>query len=415
MTSLTAGIARTERYTYQSLHWGLWLIPPLLAFYAFGLYPQPHLVAVAVSAIAVSMIALWAGLVVLHTGLRDGGDLGPSGWDRLFYDPARQRMSLVIWVVASVAACVLASFVISPDLDGLWFVDPLVMSVLVASLAYPVFGLTKQRSACYLAAIGLATICLFSSTVLGPAETRLAMALPTLVWAAMWVGMNSMLINMLRTTKELDRLRQSSARLAVTEERLRFSRDLHDVLGRTLSAVALKAELGAAQADRGRPEAATTMREVQTIATEALDELRGLVRGYRETDLAAELAGARSLLESAGITVSTIVEPGALPPTVARCLAWVVREGTTNVLRHATATTVQLALTRTASGVTLTIANDGLTEQTPTVGSGLAGLAERLDEIGGTLSVQPRDGHWILTAGVDAEALERLDTAGSQS
>ena len=127
------------------------------------------------------------------------------------------------------------------------------------------------------------------------------------------------------------------------------------------------------------------------------------------------MAGARSLLESAGIAVTTITEAGPLPPAVARSLAWVVREGTTNVLRHASATTVQLALTRDDAGVTLTITNDGAPADPPATGSGLAGLSERLDEVGGTLGSQPRDGRWILTARVDADALARLDTAGSQS
>lgn len=157
------------------------------------------------------------------------------------------------------------------------------------------------------------------------------------------------------------------------------------------------------------------MREVQTIATDALGELRGLVRGYRETDLAGELAGARSLLESAGITVTTIVEAGPLPPTVARCLAWVVREGTTNVLRHANATTVQLALIRDASGLTLTVVNDGATDDSGETGSGLAGLIERLDEVGGTLTSSVRDGSWRLAAHVDQAVLLRLDEAGSSS
>lgn len=415
MTNLTAGIARTERYTLQSLHWGLWMIPLLLVIYAFGMHRKPELIGVGIGSILASLVALWAGLVVLHTGLRLGGDLGPSGWDRLFLAPDRQRLGTVVWVAGSVLTCALASFLIPPVPDGIWFVDPLLMSILAASLAYPVFGLTRGRAACYATAVGLAVICVAAAPVSQTVVGRIALAIPTVVWTAMWVGMNSMLLNMLRTTKELDRLRHSSARLAVAEERLRFSRDLHDVLGRTLSAVALKAELGAAQADRGQPEAAATMREVQTIATGALDELRGLVRGYRETDLASELAGARSLLESAGITVSTIVEAGPLPPAVARCLAWVVREGTTNVLRHASATTVQLALTRDATGVTVTITNDGASADPPAAGSGLAGLSERLDEVGGTLSSRPRNGHWILTARVDADALARLDTAGSQS
>ena len=90
--------------------------------------------------------------------------------------------------------------------------------------------------------------------------------------------------------------------------------DLHDVFGRTLSTVALKAELAAEQARRGRPESVATMREVQSIATDALEEVREVVRGYRQTDLADEMAGARSLLEASGIEVTTVTEgSGVLP------------------------------------------------------------------------------------------------------
>ena len=439
MSTPAVGIARMERYTRQALHWGLAILPLVLALYAFGLL-QDQPIGGAIGAIAGSAVAMWAGLVMLHTGLRSRGDLGPSGWDRWFYAPTRRGPATVIWAVASVATCVAAGFVEPSAVQAMRFVDSMMVSVVAATLACPVFGVTSRRAPVYLVAVANAVIWLVASTIVQPDAERLTMAFPVVIWTTMIVGLNSMLVNMLRTTQELDRLRHSSARLAVAEERLRFARDLHDVMGRTLSAVALKAELGAAQADRGRPEAARTMREVQAIATEALDEVRGLVRGYRETDLAAELAGARSLLESAGITVTTLVDAGSLPPAVARCLAWVVREGATNILRHATATAVELSLTRDADGVTLTLANDGMpSDERPAgfalpavearpdpanggpragerpAGSGLAGLAERLDEVGGGLSSGERDGRWSLVAHVDAATLERLDTAGSQA
>jgi two-component system sensor histidine kinase DesK len=93
----------------------------------------------------------------------------------------------------------------------------------------------------------------------------------------------------------------------------------------------------------------------------------------------------------------------------------VVREGTTNVLRHATATTVRLALTRDTTGVTLTLTNDGAGDGPGAVGSGLAGLTERLDEVGGTLRSAVSDGRWTLAAHVDPAVLTRLDEAGSSS
>lgn len=227
----------------------------------------------------------------------------------------------------------------------------------------------------------------------------------------MVVGFAQMFLNVLATTRELERARVDGARLAVTEERLRFSRDLHDVFGRTLSAVALKAELGARQAEAGRPEAAATMREVQAIATDALAEVRDVVRGYRAADLAAEVAGARALLESAGVRVSTTTA-ATLPAPVSRAFGWVVREAATNVLRHSDATDAGIAVHRDGAAATLTVTNDRPRPGRPdAAGSGLAGLAERLAEVGGSLHAEQRDGSFVLTATVDAATLARLEVA----
>lgn len=414
MANPTAGIARTERYTYQSLHWGLPMAPVIVLLYALMTRTEVRPAGLVVAVVVACAVAAWAGLVVLHTGMRRAGDLEPQRWDRWWHAPARMRLHIAVWAVASLLTCGLASFLIPAVVEPGRLLDSLAFSLLAAVLAYPVFVLTRRRAPVYLTAIGLATVSLLASSDSGTFATRMAMAFPTWVWAVMLIALASMMLNVLRTTKELDRARRAGARLAVAEERLRFARDLHDVFGRTLSTVALKAELGAAQADRGRAEASATMREVQAIATGALEEMRDVVRGYRETDLATEVAGARSLLEAAGIEVTTVVEAGSLPPAVARCLAWVVREGTTNVLRHAAATSVRLTLARDAAGMTLSLVNDGAGDSPPDRGSGLTGLAERLDEVGGTLSSGARDGHWTLTARVDASALAHLDTAGSQ-
>lgn len=415
MTDPTTGIARTERYAYQSLHWGLPMAPVLVAFYALVTQRDDRSLWLVLATIAASAVAAWAGVVVVHTGLRVAGDLTPGAWDRWFYAPRRKRRWVVVWGAAAVLACGLASFLIPAGVQPGRLIDALVIAMLAAVLSFPMFGLTRRRAPVYGVGFVLATICVVASPDPETLIPRIAMAFPACLWAGLLIALASMMLNVLRTTQELDRARRNSGRLAVAEERLRFARDLHDVLGRTLSAVALKAELAAAQADHDRPEAAATMREVQTIAADALGELRGLVRGYRETDLASELAGARALLESAGITVSTIVEVGPLPPSVARCLAWVVREGTTNVLRHAAATTVRISLIQDAAGVGLTVGNDGTGSAQPASSSGLAGLAERLDEVGGTLRWSVQDGWWTLTAQVDAATLERLDAAGSQS
>ncbi|MBA0053579.1 sensor histidine kinase [Streptomyces sp. AJS327] len=234
---------------------------------------------------------------------------------------------------------------------------------------------------------------------------------------------------MLAVVWELDVARDTQARLAVAEERLRFSRDLHDVLGRNLSVVALKSELAVQLAQRG-PEgqraALAQMTEVQEIARDSQREVREVVRGYRTAGLENELAGARGVLVSAGIDCEISAEPGAeLPKPVQAALGWVVREGTTNVLRHADASNCAIRLrtdeeTRTAH---LTISNNGVTDgvrgrrdSDQGGGSGLAGLRERLAVLGGSLrtETQPGGGTFQLRAEVPLDGAADAPGTGTR-
>ena len=135
---------------------------------------------------------------------------------------------------------------------------------------------------------------------------------------------------LLDVVAELDRAKGARAALAVAEERLRFSRDLHDVLGRRLSTIAVQAELASTLAERGDSRAADRMLDVRAVAHEALREVRELARGYRAVDLEQELHGARSLLRSAGI--ETRIDVATLPEPWHEAAGWVVRETVTNVL-----------------------------------------------------------------------------------
>ncbi|WP_263104457.1 sensor histidine kinase [Kitasatospora sp. DSM 101779] len=213
---------------------------------------------------------------------------------------------------------------------------------------------------------------------------------------------------------ELDAAREAQARLAVAEERLRFSRDLHDVLGRNLTTIALKSELAVQLARRGRTEAADQMVEVQRIAQESQREVREVVRGYRTADLAAEVAGARSVLRAAGVDCDIDLGPdsAALPLTAQSVLGWVVREATTNVLRHSEAGHCTVTLRLDGGHARLTVENDGVTGPAADrdhPGTGLLGLRERLAAHGGGLATPPADpGRFRLTASLplDLPALE---------
>ncbi|MFE1249646.1 sensor histidine kinase [Streptomyces sp. NPDC058735] len=212
---------------------------------------------------------------------------------------------------------------------------------------------------------------------------------------------------LLNAVYELAEARDTRARLAVAEERLRFGRDLHDVMGRNLAVIALKSELAVQLAQRERPEAVTQMVEVQRLAQEAQREVREVVRGYREADLASELAGARGVLAAAGIACTVDAVPVAgLPAAVRPALGWVVREAATNVLRHGDARRCAVRLRVTEGCVVLSVENDGVTGvadgaqgASAPAGSGLAGLRERLAELDGTLEAGPAGkGMFRLTA-----------------
>ncbi|QKW10971.1 sensor histidine kinase [Streptomyces sp. NA04227] len=215
---------------------------------------------------------------------------------------------------------------------------------------------------------------------------------------------------LLRAVYALDEAKETRARLAVAEERLRFGRDLHDILGRNLAVIALKSELAVQLARRSRPEAVEQMIEAQRIAQESQREVREVVRGYRGVAVDTELAGAQGVLTAAGIdcAVSGTAAAGLLPGEARSALGWVVREAATNVLRHGDARTCVIALTVDGDRARLTVENDGVRDgagatattatsgttvagaRTPgSGGSGLAGLRERLAVVDGSLSAGP--------------------------
>jgi two-component system sensor histidine kinase DesK len=203
---------------------------------------------------------------------------------------------------------------------------------------------------------------------------------------------------------EIDRSRAVSSQLAIAEERLRFARDLHDTLGRNLSLVAVQSELAAALATRGDAQAAEQMLDVRRIAHDSLREMRAVVSGYRTTDLASELAGAQSVLRSAGVNCRVIGDGSALPPATQAALGWVVREATTNVIRHSNATVCKIELDLSPDLTVLRMENDGVRATASTGGTGIAGLRERLGSLGGTLTVGSTPGRFILVVQLPAAA-----------
>jgi two-component system sensor histidine kinase DesK len=199
---------------------------------------------------------------------------------------------------------------------------------------------------------------------------------------------------------ELVAAREELARSAVAEERMRFARDLHDLLGHSLSLIALKSELAGRLAERDPARARQEMADVEDTARRALAEVRDAVSGYRQVSLAQALAEARSALSAAGIGLRAPAPGAPLPGAVDAVLGWVVREATTNVLRHSGAGAVAVDLVTDGEDVVLTVADDGRGTGAP-AGAGLSGLAERVEAVGGRLDTGRHAGRgFVLTATV---------------
>jgi two-component system sensor histidine kinase DesK len=207
---------------------------------------------------------------------------------------------------------------------------------------------------------------------------------------------------------ELAEARDELARHAVAEERMRFARDLHDLLGHSLSLIALKSELAGRLVEHDPARARAEIGDVETAARRALAEVRDAVSGYRTVSLPQGLAEARSALSAAGITLRAPAPGAGLPPAVDAVLGWVVREAITNVLRHSAADTVTVDLRSDEDEVVLTVTDDGRGTVAPR-GTGLSGLAERVEALGGRLETGPVGaGGFRLSAGLPVTAPDRI-------
>ncbi|MFJ3949130.1 sensor histidine kinase [Streptomyces libani] len=206
-------------------------------------------------------------------------------------------------------------------------------------------------------------------------------------WGSFGIGYGTFLsgivtatvLSLFDTIQKLNATRQELARSAVEKERLRFSRDLHDLLGHTLSVVVVKAEAVRRLAPRDLDAALTQAADIEAVGRQALTEIREAVTGYRAGGLTTELDRARSALEAAGIEPVVRQAGPPLPPQAGALLGWVVREGVTNTVRHSGATRCEIAVHADEERVRLTITDDGrgpLSSGTAT-GPGLAWLRDR--------------------------------------
>jgi two-component system sensor histidine kinase DesK len=214
--------------------------------------------------------------------------------------------------------------------------------------------------------------------------------LPPLTWAP--AAMFSLLIGAIcihsaevsRANARLRMAQEEVERLAKTAERERIARDLHDVLGHTLSLITLKSELAGKLMERDPERAGREIREVERISREALREVRTAVAGYRSEGLQAEMGRARLALESVGVRLEYLAQPVELDPARETVVALALREAVTNVIRHAGARTCRITLEQAGEEMRLEVYDDGRGGSAPE-GIGLASMRERVEGLGGRL------------------------------
>jgi two-component system sensor histidine kinase DesK len=318
--------------------------------------------------------------------------------------------------------------------------------------SYPVFLLLfakvqlAPRRTAHFYAWGMAALCFglmrwYPSVMLAHCDMRqlcntvIQVLLLNAVYVALawWIGYPSSLLVIMPTTvfavctivavehlnKEKDAALSLShdevRRLAATAERERIGRDLHDLLGHTLSLITLKLELSRKLFDRDVDAARREVEEAEKVARHALAEVRSAVTGIRATDLAAELASARLLLESSRVHLEYGSLPVDLPVEIERGLSLVLREAVTNIARHADASRVQVELVREHASACMQISDNGH-GGISSDGNGICGMRERVRAMGGSLTIEsPRGSGTRLRVVVPVPVLRLVETSRNPS
>ncbi|WP_280701146.1 histidine kinase [Kitasatospora sp. GP82] len=287
------------------------------------------------------------------------------------------------------------------------FVGASMLLLLPLRAALPAFG-------ALIAAIGLGT----ALTAHGTLTNVLYMMVSTLVTGIILYSL-SLLANL---TLAVHEAQEDIARVAVIKERLRFARDLHDLLGYSLSAITLKSELAHTMVNRSPDRARAELESIVELSRQALCDVREVARSYRSMSLLTELSSARSVLSAAGIDAHLRVECGRLSREADTVLATVLREGITNVIRHSKASQCTIEAVAQHGATSLRLANDGVPtrererdrdhqDRLSRGSGGLGNLAARLAKVGGTLSSGVREDGWFhLEAAIAAEPHETTDT-----
>ena len=246
------------------------------------------------------------------------------------------------------------------------------------------FGLRPRPALIAIGLIGATNLVdqlLLLKAAVGEVVLQSVLIIPTI---AIFGGGAMGLRYLLRTLSELRRARFEIAQHAADQERTRIARDLHDVLGHSLTVITLKGEVATRLLPEGAP-GADEVRDMLGLSREALQQVRQVVSGYRQPTLANELMAARVALQAASIDVEVNQNVGALDRESEAVLGWVIREATTNVIRHSGAKHCSITLGREDGLLQIEVANDGWRVPQAPAGNGLRGLQERLTTVGGKL------------------------------
>ncbi len=305
------------------------------------------------------------------------------------------------WIGLLLAVLVTLTLLMPPALGPPW----LVLFVYVSVGFGAALPARTARVAVPLAAAALAASGLLMDTT---GDLVPSLLIPALLGGFAMIGVRQMI----RTTVALREARATVAHLAATEERLRLARDLHDLLGHSLSLITLKSELAGRMLPGHGEQAARQVADIERVSRQALVDVREAVSGFRRPTLEAEAAGARTALAAAGVRAD-LTGLGALPDDVSPegegALAWALREAVTNVVRHSGADTCTVSLAGTGEWLCLSVTDDGRGPDAEH-GNGLTGLAERLALADGRLETgQARRHGFALRAYVPRSLLPATD------
>jgi two-component system sensor histidine kinase DesK len=287
------------------------------------------------------------------------------------------------WMYGTMVALVVLELVLAHE-------DAFVMCIYIAILGIATGG----RWALWVAAAYTA-LALFMPPLIGgwnaefDPTTGISLALVSL---AMWA-----FFGIIHTNHALDEARAQVATLAAEGERNRIARDLHDLLGHSLTTITVKAGLARRLAEQDPARTAVEIGEVEELARQALADVRAAVSSYRAVTLATELATAQEVLRATGVEAHVLSPTDVVDADLQELFGWVVREGTTNVVRHSRATTCTIEL----GPRSIVIADDGTGEPAGLEGNGLTGLRERVRPFGGTVEAAGPPGQgWRLAVSV---------------